>query len=85
MSSAPQPNPCRKPLECLTRGSDKSLILWTASAILVPISLTVFSTLLSLSISGAQRVSTLEAEMRDLKAALTRIEHTLDVWMERHK
>ncbi len=84
MSSSP-PNPCRKPLECITGGKDNKLIVWTASAILVPIALTIFSTILSLVISSSQRIAMLEAEFHDLKSNLVRIERNVERLLERTK
>jgi len=55
---------------------------WAAGALLVPIVLSVFSMLLSSVIANGQRVASLEAEFREIKANLERIDRKLDRLME---
>jgi hypothetical protein len=72
-----------QPLHCVTNGSQQKLVVWVATAILVPVMLSIFSTLAALTISSSQRISSLEAEFRELKANLVRIEASLDRLLER--
>ena len=58
---------------------------WVAGAFLVPIVLSVFSMLLSSVVSTGQRVSGLEAEFREIKNNLERIDRKLDWLLEHHK
>jgi hypothetical protein len=58
--------------------SQQKHVVWVATAILVPVMLSIFSTLAALTISSSQRISSLEAEFRELKANLVRIETSLD-------
>jgi hypothetical protein len=74
-----------QPLQCLTNGSPQQLVVWIATAILVPVLLSIFSTLAALTISSSQRISSLEAEFRELKANLVRIESSIDRLLERQK
>jgi hypothetical protein len=58
---------------------------WVAGAFLVPIVLSVFSMMFSAVIGHGQRVASLEAEFREIKDNLKRMDHKLDWLMEHHR
>jgi hypothetical protein len=61
------------------------LLWWAIASIFGPMMLALTGTMLNLTISNAQRLSTLEAQYQDLNRALSDINRKLDRVLDRQK
>jgi hypothetical protein len=66
-----------------TNGNNR-IVTWIAGAILVPIVLAVFTSMLSTTNSSSQRISRLEAEFQEIRDNVLRVERKID-WLVEHQ